>query len=188
MSSDSPIIPGKPAAQSPDVHDPDTPQPPPEPKTDQSGPQPTTPTGGLSNDDRSGWSQQGEYHTTAQGGRLPDTNHSLKAGSRGPVLLQDHHLREKITHFDHQRIPERVVHARGAAAHGVCRAYGAAESVTKAAFLEKAAGTEVFTRFSTVVGSRGPAAVARATRGFATKFYPSDGVFDLVGNNFPIFF
>ena len=188
MSSDSPIIPGKPAAQSPDVDEPDTPQPPPEPKTDQSGPQPTTPTGGLSNDDRSGWSQQGEYHTTAQGGRLPDTNHSLKAGSRGPVLLQDHHLREKITHFDHERIPERVVHARGAAAHGVFRAYGTAESVTKAAFLEKDAVTEVFTRFSTVVGSRGSADVARDTRGFATKFYTSDGVFDLVGNNFPIFF
>jgi catalase len=188
MSSDSPIIPGKPAAQSPNVDEPETPQPPPEPKPDQSGPQPTTPTGGLSNDDRSGWSQQGEYHTTAQGGRLPDTNHSLKAGSRGPVLLQDHHLREKITHFDHERIPERVVHARGAAAHGVFRAYGTAEAVTKAAFLQKDAVTEVFTRFSTVVGSRGSADVARDTRGFATKFYTSDGVFDLVGNNFPIFF
>src|SRR5699024_4245545 len=137
MSSDSPIIPHKPAEHSPDVHEPDITQPPPDLNTDQSGPQTTTPTGALSNDDRSGWSQQGEYHTTAQGGRLPDTNHSLKAGSRGPVLLQDHHLREKITHFDHERIPERVVHARGAAAHGVFRAYGTAESVTKAAFLEK---------------------------------------------------
>src|SRR5690625_3518291 len=188
MSSDSPIIPGKPAAQSPDVDEPDTPQPPPEPKTDQSGPQPTTPTGGLSNDDRSGWSQQGEYHTTAQGGRLPDTNHSLKAGSRGPVLLQDHHLREKITHFDHERIPERVVHARGAAAHGVFEGYGTAESVTKAGFLAKGKFTPVFTRFSTVVGSRGSMDTPRDTRGFATKLYTDEGTFDLVANNIPVFF
>src|SRR5699024_11420244 len=109
-----------------------------------------------------------------------------KAGSRGPVLLQDHHLREKITHFDHERIPERVVHARGAAAHGVFRAYGSAEAVTKAAFLQKDAVTEVFTRFSPVVGSRGSADVARDPRGFATQFYTSDGAFDLLGNHFPI--
>lgn len=189
MSSEEyPTIPGKPAPRTPDIEEPQQPQPPPEPKSDQSGPRPTTPTGALSNDDQAGWAQQGDFHTTAQGGRLPDTNHSLKAGSRGPVLLQDHHLREKITHFDHERIPERVVHARGAAAHGVFRAYGTADDVTKAAFLKEGAETEVFTRFSTVVGSRGSADVARDTRGFATKFYTSDGVFDLVGNNFPVFF
>ena len=132
--------------------------------------------------------QQGDRLTTAQGLRLGDTDHSLKAGPRGPVLLQDHHLREKITHFDHERIPERVVHARGAAAHGEFVANGAAESVTRAAFLKKGVRTRVFTRFSTVLGSRGSADTVRDTRGFATKFYTQEGVYDLVGNNIPVFF
>src|ERR1700684_3461364 len=92
----------------------------------------------------------GEYLTTSQGVRLPDTDHSLKLGDRGPTLLEDFHLREKITHFDHERIPERVVHARGAAAHGFFESYGTAEPVTKAAFLAaKGRRTEVFARFST---------------------------------------
>ncbi len=117
-----------------------------------------------------------------------DTDHSLKAGPRGPVLLQDHHLREKIMHFDHERIPERVVHARGAGAHGVFRSYGSAAGVTKAAFLAADAETPVFVRFSTVLGSRGSADTVRDTRGFATKFYTEEGVFDLVGNNIPVFF
>ena len=104
------------------------------------------------------------------------------------MLLQDHHLREKITHFDHERIPERVVHARGAAAHGEFVANGAAESVTRAAFLKKGVRTRVFTRFSTVLGSRGSADTVRDTRGFATKFYTQEGVYDLVGNNIPVFF
>jgi catalase len=133
--------------------------------------------------------QSGDYLTTAQGLRLPDTDHSLKVGERGPTLLEDFHLREKITHFDHERIPERVVHARGSAAHGVFEAYGTATSVTKAAFLaRKGLQTKVFTRFSTVVGSRGSADTARDTRGFAVKFYTDEGVFDLVGNNMPVFF
>ncbi len=132
--------------------------------------------------------QSGEFLTTAQGVRLPDTDHSLKAGERGPTLLEDFHLREKITHFDHERIPERVVHARGAAAHGVFESYGSAASVTKAGFLAKGAVTEVFTRFSTVLGSRGSADTVRDTRGFAVKFYTSEGTFDLVGNNMPVFF
>jgi catalase len=103
--------------------------------------------------------------------------------------LEDFHLREKITHFDHERIPERVVHARGAAAHGVFEAYGTASSVTKASFLgKKGAQTEVFTRFSTVLGSRGSADTVRDTRGFAVKFYTDEGNFDLVGNNIPVFF
>ena len=119
---------------------------------------------------------------------MGDTDHSLKAGPRGPVLLQDHHLREKITHFDHERIPERVVHARGAAAHGEFVANGAAESVTRAAFLKKGVRTRVFTRFSTVLGSRGSADTVRDTRGFATKFYTQEGVYDLLGNNIPVFF
>jgi catalase len=131
----------------------------------------------------------GEYLTTAQGLPLPDTDHSLKAGDRGPTLLEDFHLREKITHFDHERIPERVVHARGAAAHGVFESYGTAGSVTKAGFLaEKGRETEVFVRFSTVLGSRGSADTVRDTRGFAVKFYTSEGTFDLVGNNIPVFF
>ena len=133
--------------------------------------------------------EAGEFLTTAQGLRLPDTDHSLKAGERGPTLLEDFHLREKITHFDHERIPERVVHARGAAAHGVFEAYGTARSVTKAKFLaEKGRQTDVFTRFSTVLGSRGSADTVRDTRGFAVKFYTDEGTFDLVGNNMPVFF
>jgi catalase len=133
--------------------------------------------------------EAGEFLTTAQGLRLPDTDHSLKAGERGPTLLEDFHLREKITHFDHERIPERVVHARGAAAHGIFEAYGTASSVTKAGFLaEKGRQTEVFTRFSTVLGSRGSADTVRDTRGFAVKFYTDEGNFDLVGNNMPVFF
>ncbi len=132
--------------------------------------------------------QSGSYLTDAQGTRLYDTDHSLKAGPRGPVLLQDHHLREKVMHFDHERIPERVVHARGAGAHGVFQSYGTAASVTKAAFLAADVETPVFTRFSTVVGSRGSSDTVRDTRGFATKFYTSEGVFDLVGNNIPVFF
>ena len=134
-------------------------------------------------------SQTGELLTTAQGLRMPTTDHSLKVGERGPTLLEDFHLREKVTHFDHERIPERVVHARGAAAHGVFEAYGNASSVTKAAFLNgKGRQTKVFTRFSTVLGSRGSADTARDTRGFAVKFYTDEGTFDLVGNNMPVFF
>jgi catalase len=160
-------------------------------KSDQSAPAPTSPTGTAEGDPATGdtRAQVGEFLTTAQGLRLPDTDHSLKVGTRGPTLLEDFHLREKITHFDHERIPERVVHARGAAAHGVFEAYGTAKSVTKAGFLaEKGRQTPVFTRFSTVLGSRGSADTARDTRGFAVKFYTDEGTFDLVGNNIPVFF
>jgi catalase len=133
--------------------------------------------------------QSGGYLTTAEGLRLPDTDHSLKAGPRGPSLLEDFHLREKMTHFDHERIPERVVHARGAAAHGVFRAYGSAASVTMAPFLaEEGRETPVFVRFSTVLGSRGSADTVRDVRGFAVKFYTAEGTVDLVGNNMPVFF
>jgi catalase len=133
--------------------------------------------------------EAGEFLTTAQGLRLPDTDHSLKAGRRGPTLMEDFHLREKITHFDHERIPERVVHARGAAAHGVFESYGTGRSVTKAGFLaSKGLRTDVFVRFSTVLGSRGSADTVRDTRGFAVKFYTDEGTFDLVGNNMPVFF
>ncbi|HSP27031.1 MAG TPA: catalase [Ilumatobacteraceae bacterium] len=126
--------------------------------------------------------------TTAQGVRLAHTDDSLKAGRRGPTLLEDHHLREKITHFDHERIPERVVHARGTAAHGVFESYGTATDITSADFLQPGRSTPVFTRFSTVLGSRGSADTVRDVRGFAVKFYTDAGNFDLVGNNMPVFF
>jgi len=126
--------------------------------------------------------------TTSQGAPIRDTDHTLKAGARGPALLQDHHLREKITHFDHERIPERVVHARGAGAFGQFTSYGTADAICGADFLKSGMTTPVFVRFSTVVGSRGSADTVRDTRGFATKFYTQEGVFDLVANNIPVFF
>ena len=132
--------------------------------------------------------QDSDFLTTPQGQRLSQTDDSLKAGTRGPTLLEDFHLREKIMHFDHERIPERVVHARGAAAHGVFESYGTAAGITAADFLQAGQITPVFTRFSTVVGSRGSADTVRDVRGFAVKFYTDEGVFDLVGNNIPVFF
>src|SRR6476620_2146381 len=131
----------------------------------------------------------GEFLTTNQGVRINDNQNSLKAGDRGPTLLEDFILREKITHFDHERIPERVVHARGTAAHGYFQVYESMASVTKAGFLQNPSVlTPVFVRFSTVVGSRGSSDLARDARGFAVKFYTQEGNFDLVGNNIPVFF
>ncbi|WP_435245625.1 catalase [Streptomyces sp. NRRL F-5630] len=187
-SSDEHHVPGVPSTVTPEVAEPVEPREPAPPKGDQSGPATGTPTGAPTGVPQKAVAQQGEWLTTAQGDRMHDTDHSLKAGPRGPVLLQDHHLREKITHFDHERIPERVVHARGAAAHGVFTGYGTASGVTKAAFLAEGVETPVFVRFSTVLGSRGSADTVRDTRGFATKFYTEEGVFDLVGNNIPVFF
>ncbi|MEV4497715.1 catalase [Micromonospora arborensis] len=184
----TPEVPGAPGSAPPTVEEPTTPHDPLPPKPEQGAPQTRTPTGAETGAPATANGQQGAYLTTAQGARLRDTDHSLKAGPRGPVLLQDHHLREKITHFDHERIPERVVHARGAGAHGVFTAYGTAEAVTRAGFLMKGRETEVFVRFSTVLGSRGSADTVRDTRGFATKFYTDEGTFDLVGNNMPVFF
>jgi catalase len=132
--------------------------------------------------------QDSEFLTTAQGQRLSHTDDSLKAGTRGPILMEDFHFREKIMHFDHERIPERVVHARGAGVHGVFESYGNAAELTCADFLQAGRTTPVFTRFSTVVGSRGSADTVRDVRGFAVKFYTDEGVFDLVGNNIPVFF
>jgi catalase len=130
-----------------------------------------------------------QFLTTNQGLRINDDQNSLKAGTRGPSLLEDFHLREKITHFDHERIPERVVHARGAGAHGVFRVYESLAPLTKAKFLQDPrTETPVFVRFSTVVGSRGSTDLARDVRGFAVKFYTEEGIFDLVGNNIPVFF
>ncbi|HVX53895.1 catalase [Nocardioides sp.] len=188
MPDKSHAVPGAPAPEPPTLEEPTTPREPLEPKADQTGPDVRTPSGAVANEDQAVNAQQGEWLTTSVGARLRDTDHSLKAGERGPTLLQDHHLREKITHFDHERIPERVVHARGAAAHGVFTGYGTAAEVTCAAFLDKDVQTPVFTRFSTVLGSRGSADTVRDTRGFATKFYTAEGIFDLVGNNIPVFF
>lgn len=127
--------------------------------------------------------------TTNQGTRIADDQNSLRAGTRGPTLLEDFILREKITHFDHERIPERIVHARGSAAHGVFRPYKSLADITKASFLaDPDKETPVFVRFSTVQGGAGSADTVRDIRGFATKFYTDEGIFDLVGNNTPIFF
>ncbi len=131
---------------------------------------------------------EGKTMTTNQGLKVNDTNNSLKAGERGATLLEDFILREKITHFDHERIPERIVHARGSAAHGYFELYESQEKYTKAGiFTDTNRRTPVFTRFSTVAGSKGSADMARDVRGFAVKFYTEEGVFDLVGNNMPIF-
>ncbi|MUP45621.1 catalase [Gramella sp. BOM4] len=132
---------------------------------------------------------EGRTMTTNQGVKVNDTNNSLKAGERGASLLEDFILREKITHFDHERIPERIVHARGSGAHGYFELYESQEKLTKAGiFTDTSRKTPVFVRFSTVAGSKGSADLARDVRGFAVKFYTEEGVFDLVGNNMPIFF
>jgi catalase len=127
--------------------------------------------------------------TTNQGVNVSGTDDSLKAGVRGPTLMEDFHFREKLTHFDHERIPERVVHARGFGAHGYFEVYQPMNELTKAKFLQDPSKkTPVFVRFSTVVGSRGSADTVRDVRGFATKFYTEDGNYDLVANNIPVFF
>ncbi|MFC0003795.1 catalase [Micromonospora siamensis] len=184
----TPDVPGAPGSAPPPLEEPTTPHDPLPPKKEQGAPETVTPTGARTGVPKTAKGQQGAYLTTANGTRLRDTDHSLKAGPRGPILLQDHHFREKITHFDHERIPERVVHARGTGAHGVFTGYGTAERLTTAGFLAKGRETEVFVRFSTVLGSRGSADTVRDTRGFATKFYTDEGTFDLVGNNMPVFF
>ncbi len=130
-----------------------------------------------------------KYLTTNQGVKINDDQNSLTAGAPGPTLMEDFIFREKITHFDHERIPERVVHARGAGAHGFFELYESMEAYTKAGFLtDTSRKTSVFVRFSTVAGSRGSTDLARDVRGFAVKFYTDEGIFDLVGNNMPVFF
>ncbi len=127
--------------------------------------------------------------TTNHGLPIADNQNSLKVGERGPTLLEDFILREKITHFDHERIPERIVHARGTGAHGYFQVYESLGDITKAAFLQDpTVKTEVFARFSTVAGGAGSGDLARDVRGFAVKFYTTEGNYDLVGNNIPVFF
>ena len=127
--------------------------------------------------------------TTNQGIRVSDNQNSLKAGGRGPTLLEDFVLREKIFHFDHERIPERIVHARGSGAHGFFQPYELLSDLTSAdLFQRKGEKVPVFTRFSTVAGGAGSVDTPRDVRGFAVKFYTKEGNWDLVGNNIPIFF
>lgn len=140
----------------------------------------------LKQDSTSG---DGQFLTTNQGLKINDNQNSLKAGERGATLLEDFILREKITHFDHERIPERIVHARGAGAHGYFQVYEPMKQYTRANFLQNPnEKTPVFVRFSTVAGSRGSTDLARDVRGFAVKFYTKEGIYDLVGNNMPVFF
>ncbi len=130
-----------------------------------------------------------KHLTTNQGVPVSDNQNSLTAGERGPVLLQDVHLIEKLAHFDRERIPERVVHAKGAGAHGYFQVHKSMSKYTCAKFLQNSKlKTPVFVRFSTVVGARGSADSVRDPRGFAVKFYTEDGNYDLVGNNLPVFF
>jgi catalase len=134
-------------------------------------------------------SGEDEFLTTNQGLRINDEQNSLKAGERGATLLEDFQFREKITHFDHERIPERIVHARGSGAHGYFELHKSMSKYTKAKFLQTpGTRTPVFVRFSTVAGSRGSSDLARDVRGFAVKFYTEEGNYDLVGNNIPVFF
>lgn len=131
----------------------------------------------------------GQALRTNQGVKIADNQNTLKAGPRGPSLLEDFIMREKITHFDHERIPERIVHARGTGAHGFFQAYENHAALTKAGFLQDPGKkTPVFVRFSTVQGPRGSGDTVRDVRGFAVKFFTDEGNFDLVGNNMPVFF
>src|SRR6201991_3376234 len=134
--------------------------------------------------------EDAEAHlTTNQGIRVSDNQNSLKSGERGPVLLEDFVLREKIFHFDHERIPERIVHARGSAAHGFFETYESLSDLTSAdIFQRKGEKTPLFTRFSTVAGGAGSVDTPRDVRGFAVKMYTKEGNWDLVGNNIPVFF
>ena len=130
-----------------------------------------------------------EALTTNQGLKISDNQNSLKDSDRGATLLEDFILREKITHFDHERIPERIVHARGSAAHGYFELYRNLNKYTKAGFLnDTSVKTPVFVRFSTVAGGAGSTDMARDVRGFSVKFYTQEGNYDLVGNNIPVFF
>lgn len=134
-------------------------------------------------------SQDAPVMTTAQGGPVADDQNSLRIGARGPLAMDDFHFREKMFHFDHERIPERVVHARGYGAHGYFETYDSLAAYTKAdLFQRKGEKTPAFVRFSTVAGNKGSADLARDVRGFAVKIYTREGNWDLVGNNIPVFF
>jgi len=130
-----------------------------------------------------------ETLTTQQGTPVSDDQSHLKAGDRGPMLTEDFHFREKLFHFDHERIPERVVHARGYGAHGYFEATESLSDITRDdIFQRKGEKTPAFVRFSTVAGSKGSPDLARDVRGFAVKLYTREGNWDIVGNNIPVFF
>ncbi|MGO4193735.1 catalase, partial [Rhizobium sp. YAF28] len=130
-----------------------------------------------------------EVLTTSQGAPVADDQNTLKVGPRGPALMEDFHFREKIFHFDHERIPERVVHARGYGAHGFFETYESLSKYTRADLFQRPGErTPAFVRFSTVAGSKGSFDLARDVRGFAVKIYTQEGNWDLVGNNIPVFF
>jgi catalase len=152
---------------------------------DQAKPQNNPGTGGETHQTASG---DRSVLTTNQGVPVADDQNTLRASSRGPALLEDFHFREKLFHFDHERIPERVVHARGFGVHGEFESNGYLSEVSRAAVFKKGEKTPVFVRFSTVLGSKGSPDLARDARGFATKFYTKEGNWDLVGNNIPVFF
>ncbi|OFT88971.1 catalase [Corynebacterium sp. HMSC28B08] len=180
-----------PSGHTPEVQEPTTPVDPPQPNSDQGSPEPRSATGcpfHIGAGEADPRHQQGQYMTNSQGARITTADHSLRAGERGPVLIQDHQLRDKLQHFDHERIPERVVHARGAGAHGTFVSNGKGAEICRARVFDKGEETPVFVRFSTVAGFRGSMDTARDTRGFATKFYTAEGNWDLVGNNIPVFF
>jgi len=126
--------------------------------------------------------------TSNDGVLIHDNNNTLKAGERGPSLLEDFIYQDKLAHFDRERIPERVVHARGSGAHGIFEATADISSITRAKFLQKGTVTPLFARFSTVAGFKGSTDLARDVRGFSVKFYTEEGNYDLVGNNIPVFF
>ena len=127
--------------------------------------------------------------TTAQGGPVADDQNTLRVGERGPSLIEDFHFREKIFHFDHERIPERVVHARGYGAHGYFETTQSLAQYTRADIFQRVGEkTPAFVRFSTVAGSKGSSDLARDVRGFAVKMYTKEGNWDIVGNNIPVFF
>jgi catalase len=154
----APSTPGVPGSETPALAEPTTPRTPPPPKPDQRAPASVSPTGNDAGTPAAFNCQSAVYLTTAQGVPLAETDHSLRVGPRGPTLLNDHHLREKLMHFDHERIPERVVHARGAAAHGIFESYGTAAGLSRAAFLAEGAQT----RAPGVVIAAGGAAAVRA--------------------------
>jgi catalase len=154
-------------------------------RTSKSAPQPN---GGETHQTAESGADATAILTTNQGIRVSDNQNSLKSGARGPTLLEDFVLREKIFHFDHERIPERIVHARGSGAHGFFEATDDISDLSKAALFRKGEKTEVFVRFSTVAGGAGSVDTPRDVRGFAVKFYTTEGNWDLVGNNIPVFF
>ena len=159
------------------------------PTRKSASPTSTRPNGGETHQQVGEGAPATAYLTTNHGTRISDDQNSLRLGARGPTLLEDFVLREKIFHFDHERIPERIVHARGSGAHGFFECTRAIPDLTRATvFAKKGKRTPVFCRFSTVAGSKGSKDTPRDVRGFAVKFYSDEGNWDLVGNNMPVFF